>query len=135
MKNTDFDSIKEKFDNCGVNAPDSLSESAILEKLPAQPVEALPPKKSKKKLVAGVSAVAAAAVVTAGAVTFTSILHQAPPGQPQQSASQTAALRSFQSRSELKTAVSDVLRVNQARRRGYRYELVEYDAAEADGAA
>ena len=134
MKNTDFDSIKEKFDNCGVNAPDSLSESAILEKLPAQPVEALPPKKSKKKLVAGVSAVAAAAVVTAGAVTFTSILHQAPPSQPQQSASQTAALRSFQSRSELKTAVSDVLRVNQARRRGYRYELVEYDAAEADGA-
>ncbi len=29
MKKTDFDSIKEKFDNSGVNAPDALHEDRI----------------------------------------------------------------------------------------------------------
>lgn len=36
MKKNDFDFIKEKFDNDGVKAPDSISEEAIAEKLPAK---------------------------------------------------------------------------------------------------
>lgn len=36
MKKNDFDFIKEKFDNDGVKAPDSISEEAITEKLPAK---------------------------------------------------------------------------------------------------
>ncbi|MEE1104888.1 MAG: hypothetical protein UH083_02910, partial [Ruminococcus sp.] len=73
MKKTDFDSIKEKFDNSGVNAPDALHEDRIAGMLPEQPLQALPPKQNRKKVVAGVSAAAAFAVVTAGAITFTSL--------------------------------------------------------------
>ncbi len=36
MKKNDLDFIKEKFDNDGVKAPDSISEAAIAEKLPAK---------------------------------------------------------------------------------------------------
>ncbi len=47
MKKTDFDSIKEKFDNSGVNAPDALHEDRIAGMLPEQPLQALPPKQRR----------------------------------------------------------------------------------------
>lgn len=105
MKKTDFDSIKEKFDNSGVNAPDALHEDRIAGMLPEQPLQALPPKQSRKKVVAGVSAAAAFAVVTAGAITFTSLFHQ--PFSPKFVAG-TASLRAFGSRDELTEEVKKV---------------------------
>jgi len=105
MKKTDFDSIKEKFDNSGVNAPDTLHEDKIVGMLPGQPLQALPPKHSKKKMIAGVSAAAAFAVVTAGAITFTSLFHQ--PFQPRLVAG-TASLRAFGSRDELTAEVKKI---------------------------
>ena len=105
MKKTDFDSIKEKFDNSGVNAPDALHEDRIAGMLPEQPLQALPPKQSRKKVVAGVSAAAAFAVVTAGAVTFTSLFHK--PFSPKFVAG-TASLRAFGSRDELTEEVKKI---------------------------
>ncbi len=105
MKKTDFDSIKEKFDNSGVNAPDALHEDRIAGMLPEQPLQALPPKQSRKKVVAGVSAAAAFAVVTAGAITFTSLFHQ--PFSPKFVAG-TASLRAFGSRDELTEEVKKI---------------------------
>ncbi len=105
MKKTDFDSIKEKFDNSGVNAPDALHEDRIAGMLPEQPLQALPPKQNRKKVVAGVSAAAAFAVVTAGAITFTSLFHQ--PFSPKFVAG-TASLRAFGSRDELTEEVKKV---------------------------
>lgn len=106
MKNTDFDSIKEKFDNSGVNAPDALHEDRIAGMLPEQPLQALPPKHNRKKIVAGVSAAAAFAIVTAGAVTFTSLFHQ-PFSSPKLVAG-SASLRAFGSRDELTEEVKKV---------------------------
>lgn len=106
MKNTDFDSIKEKFDNSGVNAPDALHEDRIAGMLPEQPLQALPPKHNRKKVVAGVSAAAAFAIVTAGAVTFTSLFHQ-PFSSPKLVAG-SASLRAFGSRDELTEEIKKV---------------------------
>lgn len=106
MKNTDFDSIKEKFKNSGVNAPDALHEDRIAGMLPEQPLQALPPKHNRKKVVAGVSAAAAFAIVTAGAVTFTSLFHQ-PFSSPKLVAG-SASLRAFGSRDELTEEVKKV---------------------------
>ena len=33
MKDSNFDFIKDKFDNSGVNAPEELNEQLVLEKL------------------------------------------------------------------------------------------------------
>ena len=110
MKDTNFDSIKEKFDNSGVNAPDALNEELLLEKLNnAAPVEMLPPKKSKKRIAAGVSAAAAVALVTAGAFTFTNVFGNQP--QPEElTAYHTAAgLRGFKNVDELKALMRDAL--------------------------
>lgn len=106
MKNTDFDSIKEKFDNSGVNAPDALHEDRIAGMLPEQPLQTLPPKHNRKKVVAGVSAAAAFAIVTAGAVTFTRLYHQ-PFSSPKLVAG-SASLRAFGSRDELTEEVKKV---------------------------
>ncbi len=110
MKDTNFDSIKEKFDNSGVNAPDALNEELLLEKLNnAAPVEMLPPKKSKKRIAAGISAAAAVALVTAGAFTFTNVFGNQP--QPEElTAYHTAAgLRGFKNVDELKALMRDAL--------------------------
>ena len=110
MKDTNFDSIKEKFDNSGVNAPDALNEELLLEKLNnAAPVEMLPPKKSKKRIAAGISAAAAVALVTAGAFTFTNVFGNQP--QPKElTAYHTAAgLRGFKNVDELKALMRDAL--------------------------
>ena len=103
MKDSNFDFIKDKFDNSGVNAPEELNEQLVLEKLDGvQPVRELPPKKSKKKLALGISAAAAAAVITAGAITFTSMLNSAPPVKTDQPvlSGETASLRTFKNRAE-----------------------------------
>lgn len=110
MKDSNFDSIKEKFDNSGVNAPDALNEELLLEKLNnAAPVEMLPPKKSKKRIAAGISAAAAVALVTAGAFTFTNVFGNQP--QPEElTAYHTAAgLRGFKNVDELKALMRDAL--------------------------
>lgn len=129
MKNTDFDSIKEKFDNSGVNAPDALHEDRVAGMLPEQPLQALPPKNNRKKIVAGVSAAAAFAVVTAGAVTFTSMFHQ--PWHNPRLVAGTASLLAFGSRDEL---TAEVKRVRSLRnsdnplQRIYGNDLPEYGA-------
>lgn len=129
MKDANFDFIKEKFDNCGVHAPAELDADVLTERLPDRPAPVLLPKKSKAKRVAGISAVAAAAVITAGAITFTSMYHQF---RPQQPVAATASLRSFQSRDELRQAVSRTIKIRSLNER-YIYEERDYEAF-ADGA-
>ena len=55
MKNNDFDFIKQKFDESGVNAPDKLNEEFVRETI--KHVEPLKVKKIKKKyIVSGIIA-------------------------------------------------------------------------------
>lgn len=126
MKDSNYNYIKEQFDNCGVNAPGSLDESEILKKLEGtQPIKALPPKKGRKKLVAGISAAAAVAVVTAGALAFSSILGDPPEvnvrqmlGDPpevkfSQMFGDTAALRSFNDLDEVKRELKNAIEIKE----------------------
>lgn len=110
MKDSNFDSIKEKFDNSGVNAPDALNEELLLEKLNnAAPVEMLPPKKSKKRIAAGISAAAAVALVTAGAFTFTNVFGNQPQSEELTAYHTAAGLRGFKNVDELKALMRDAL--------------------------
>ena len=112
MKDNNFDSIKEKFDNSGVNAPEAINEELLLEKLNhSAPLEMLPPKKSKKHVVAGISTAAAVALVTAGAFTFANVFGNQP--QPLSGEMtlyhEAAGLRGFKNVGELKAMMHDVL--------------------------
>ena len=130
MKDTNFDSIKEKFDNSGVNAPESLDENMVLAKLyTQQPVQMVPPKKKKKKLAAGISAAAAVAVITAGAITATTILGN----QPQQQKALTAyhekvSLRSFKSRDEVTDALKKAQKIGLGSSKYSKYIYEGYEA-------
>lgn len=111
MKNNDYDYIKDRFDNSGVNAPEAIDENLIYEKLDGiSPVTEVP-KKSNKKLFAGISAVAAAAVITAGAITFTGILNNPFQTGGKVMFAETAGLRSFSSSDEIKHTMSEVLKI------------------------
>ena len=61
MKN-DFDFIKDKIENSGVNAPDTMDESFVLNKLEGITPDPVPhlvevkPKKSHAALIAGLAA-------------------------------------------------------------------------------
>ena len=115
MKDNSFDFIKDKFENSGVNAPDDINEQLVLDKLEGDVPEltVLPPKQSKKKLFAGISAVAAAAVITAGALVFTSVLNQQTVAKPEMKEQHiVAGLRGFKNREEVKDTMRTVLKIN-----------------------
>ena len=145
----DYDSIKEKFDNSGVNAPDTINEQLIKEKLgSAQPVQVVPPKKSKKKVLAGVSSAAAVAVVTAGAIALTSVLSNKPVQSQSSSALEekvvvreedVEGLRSFKSREEVRETLKTAIKVNDVFMNASKYrtekEYFNEIAADADSAS
>ena len=146
MKDNSFDFIKDKFENSGVNAPDDINEQLVLDKLEGDVPEltVLPPKQSKKKLVAGISAVAAAAVITAGALVFTSVLNQQTVAKPELKEQHVVAgLRGFKNREEVKDTMRTVLKVSNCDY-GYSYlnksraggdEEAYYEKYAADSAA
>ena len=146
MKDNSFDFIKDKFENSGVNAPDDINEQLVLDKLEGDVPEltVLPPKQSKKKLAAGISAVAAAAVITAGALVFTSVLNQQTVAKPELKEQHiVAGLRGFKNREEVKDTMRTVLKVSNCDY-GYSYlnnggaggdEEAYYEKYAADSAA
>lgn len=146
MKDNSFDFIKDKFENSGVNAPDDINEQLVLDKLEGDVPEltVLPPKQSKKKLAAGISAVAAAAVITAGALVFTSVLNQQTVAKPELKEQHVVAgLRGFKNREEVKDTMRTVLKVSNCDY-GYSYlnngrgggdEEAYYEKYAADSAA
>ena len=129
MKNNDFDYIKDRFDNSGVTSPESINEELILEKLDGMNPVAEVPKKSKKKLFAGISAAAAVAVIAACAITFTSLLNNPFPGGGMVLFKETAGLRGFSNRDEIKSMMNQVLKINDT---GYPYSYYEKGAAGLD---
>ena len=117
MKDNNFDFIKNKFDSSGVNAPEEIDEQLVLEHLEndTPQLNLLPPKHSKRKTAAGISAVAAAAVVTACTLTFTGVFGSVKPADrknPKAPSSITASLRGFSSRDELKSELKKVIKFN-----------------------
>ena len=132
MKDNSFDFIKDKFENSGVNAPDDINEQLVLDKLEGDVPEltVLPPKQSKKKLAAGISAVAAAAVITAGALVFTSVLNQQTVAKPELKEQHVVAgLRGFKNREEVKDTMRTVLKINESYF-GYDLDSRNYDSDE-----
>ena len=137
----DFDYIKDKFDESGVNAPDEINEELIMSKLEsAQPVRALPPKKSKKKILIPVSAAAAVAVVTAGAIAISSVFTNKPfekvaeidGKQGKVLFEETAGLRGFSDRGEIKETLGKVLKLRDSitglNKRGAIYDYSDQEA-------
>ena len=107
MKN-DFDFIKDKFENSGVNAPEDMSASYALDQIAeVQPKPTAVPKKSKKKIAAIaaaaasfvlVAAIGAAVGVNLGRKNHVSTLDL--PGG--------LSLRTFSDRSEVEKVVKDI---------------------------
>ena len=119
MKDNNFDFIKDRFDNCGVNAPESLQEEVIIDTLPEQSVQEVP-KTNNKKLALGISAAAALAVVAAGAVTFTSLM----PSVMKANQAGQASLRTFASREEVCQELGKAMRIS--RLTGARNGMLDY---------
>ncbi len=134
MKNNDFEYIKNQFDQSGVNAPNSLDEAEVMNLLAnQQPVQAIPPQKPKKKLAVGISAAAAVAVITAGAITFTSLHFNPFQSGEKVLFGDTAALRTFSGRAQIQSTLSDLLRLTGQSADSFHYSG-KYSAYE-DGAA
>ena len=96
---TDYEFIKDKFDQSGVNAPESLNEDFVLEQ-----IKDTKPKNNKKPLIAGLSAAAALAIITVSALVITSVIGGIPkPVTVLQSG--TAKLSSFKSSDDVKKAI------------------------------
>ncbi len=117
MKDNNFDFIKDKFDNSGVNAPGEIDGQFVLDHLENDipQLNLLPPKQSKKKAAFGISAVAAAAVATACTLTFTGVFGSVKPAEQKNlkaPASNAASLRGFTSRDELKSELKNVIKVS-----------------------
>ena len=121
MKNTDFDYIKEKFNNSDVNSPKELNEAFVMGKI--SQIEPLKVKKSKKKIIAISSAAAALAIVTSVSVAVAGILGGFPfgknPFKPIDSVkgeivsvSGNAKLTRFSDRDEVKGAIKKVFEFN-----------------------
>lgn len=99
---TDFDYIKDKFTESGVNAPDSMKEEFVLDK-----IKDIKPRKNKKPFViSGISA-AAVAVFTAVSLLIVNIAGNTPKTSVIQNG--TASLRNFESTSDVKDAVQNIL--------------------------
>ena len=134
MKDNNFDFISEKFADSGVNAPPEINEDLIEQRLTG--VQPLTVKKSYKKLIAGVSAAAVLALVTAGAITFTGLFNSVPsPGEPELTPGSSASLREFKSRGEvceeLKTINKIKSVVNRYGNLDYSGGVLEYGAADS----
>ncbi len=138
MKDSNFDFIKDKFDNSGVNAPEEIDGQFVLDHLEndTPKLNLLPPKHSKKKAAFGISAVAAAAVATACTLTFTGVFGSVKPAEQKNlkaPASNSASLRGFSSRDELKSELKNVLKVSEYLRNSpYDYYIEDFYA---DGGA
>ncbi|MCR5652572.1 MAG: beta-propeller domain-containing protein [Ruminococcus sp.] len=99
---TDYEFIKDKFDQSGVNAPESLNEDFVLEQ-----IKDTKPKSSRKPLIAGLSAAAALAVITVSALVITSVIGNIPkPITVLKSG--TAKLSSFRSTDDVKKAIREI---------------------------
>lgn len=106
---TDYEFIKDKFDESGVGAPESMDEQFVLEKIKDEK-----PKSKKAPLIAGLSFAAAVALFTAVAFTVTSVLGNAP--KPLTVRSGTACLSNFKSSDDVKKALR---KINEKREKMY----------------
>ena len=70
----DFDFIRDKFENSGVNAPEDLDKAFALEKI----ADITPEKPKRRTTVKGLSLAAAVALVTVTAFGVTSLFSKAP---------------------------------------------------------
>ena len=118
MKN-DFDFIKDKFDESGVNAPESISEEKLLEKL-----EAVEPVKPVQHTARRVSIAAAIALVTATAIGASTLLSRVP-SAPSTAETFTATLTHFKSRSEVTEAIGKAISENERIFAGRDYVVAE----------
>ena len=114
MTNNDFDFIKQKFDESGVNAPEQLNEEFVKEKI--QHVEPLKEKKSGKVIIR-LSIAAVIAVVLVNAIIITGlvgIINKAPSiiagmnASKQLASVSPAELRTFKNEDEIKAELQKI---------------------------
>ncbi len=123
---TDYEFIKNKFDESDVKAPESMNEEFVLDK-----IKDVKPKKNRKPLVATLSTAAAVAVITAVAIAVTSIFGSTP--QPIKIAGTKARLTNFKSADDVKEAIRTINKQSQEANSDKGNYAVAEDAADAAG--
>lgn len=123
MTNNDFDFIKQKFDESGVNAPEQLNEEYVKEKI--ESIEPLKVKKSKAPIIGGISVAAAVAVFLVNALIFSNVLSTFINNPEslmnlfkvsQTTNATTAEIKSFGSNEEIKEAIQKIFEVQSSER-------------------
>ncbi len=123
MKN-DYDFIKEKFEQSGVNAPEKMDESYVLDRLPESTPEIVKPKRKVKKL----PAIAACAAVLIAAAVAVNMLVLKPTAPAQKSAARQSALSElvkFDSEQALREQIEKIEEKNRANRTEVDYEAAD----------
>lgn len=100
---TDYDFIKEKFEQSEVNAPESLNENFILDK-----IKDTKPAKKKSGLWTGLYAAAAVAVFTVAAFAIIAVVGNSPKTVTDGTNINAANLSSFSSIDDVKKAVDEI---------------------------
>ena len=108
---TDFDFIRDKFENSGVNAPEDLDKAFALEKI----ADITPEKPKRRTTVKGLSLAAAVALVTVTAFGVTSLFSKAPADNNSPIISGKASLSRCNSKSEIKTALKKIFKETEKR--------------------
>ena len=139
MKNNDFDFIKQKFDESGVNAPDKLNEEFVRETI--KHVEPLKVKKSKKKYIVSGIIAASVAFLIINALLITNLFSVFKNGLPFIPGSSEknnvpvaeAKIKNFESRDEVTSEIKSIL--DNKAKRSAKSDPVDYFAAPDEDAA
>ena len=117
---TDYEFIKDKFDESVIKAPESMNEEFVLEK-----IKDTKPRRSKKPfIITGLSAAAAVAIFTVSALIVTTIVGNTPrPITVLQS--DTAKLSGFKSTDDVKKALREIYKD----RKSYQNDVIAEDGA------
>lgn len=110
MKN-DFDFIKEKMENSGVNAPEDMGASYALGQIRELQPKPVAVKKPRRRVVAVAAAAASFVIIAASAVAIGT--HIGNQNQPKMELPGGLTLRTFSSRNEIKSAVEGIRAANQ----------------------
>ena len=139
MTNNDFDFIKHKFDESGVNAPDTLNEEFVRERI--QYIEPLKVKKSKKKYIVSGMIAASIAILLINVFLITNIFSVFRNGLPfipglsdnNTESTAEAKIKHFDSRDEVTSEINSIL-ANRTKRNKMS-NIFDYFAGPAEDAA
>ncbi|MBR1731989.1 MAG: beta-propeller domain-containing protein [Ruminococcus sp.] len=115
---TDYEFIRDKFDESGVNAPENMDEKFVLDK-----INDIEPKKNKSSVFTGLTMAAAVAVFTLVAFAVSSVIGNTP--KPVTITGTTASLQNFKSSDDIKKALREIYKERPKTSVSYNGDIVE----------